>query len=87
MVVTTTKTPSPTSNNQVAERLGCDHTTVSRLRAGKRVPSLKLAVRISEVYELSKDDQADFFAAMAEGPKACGRFLTERVFGSTVVSG
>jgi transcriptional regulator with XRE-family HTH domain len=76
----------PASNTTIAEKIGCDYTTVSRLRSGQRVPSLELALRIVQSYELSEADQVEFWRVLGD-PKSCGEFLTNRVFGPALLPG
>lgn len=35
---------------EIAKRVGCHYTTVSRLRSGARLPSLKLMIRMCEAF-------------------------------------
>lgn len=79
--VTTSTTPPPSSNAEVAERIGCDYTTVSRLRSGKRTPGLRLLRSIIRAYGLDEAQQAALLRAVDAGPEASGRFLVENVFG------
>lgn len=44
-------TPEPQATNvAIAEKLGVDHSTVSRIRSGQRYPSRELMRRISESF-------------------------------------
>ena len=70
----------PNSNNSLAEVIGCDYTTVSRLRSGKRLPSRVLAQKVITAYQLTPEQQAQWFSAMAESEEASGRFLRDHVF-------
>lgn len=65
------------SNQQFADRVGCDFTTASRLRNGQRRPSVALMTRISEEFGLPLDELVD---AHNQGPKAFGKLLTLKVF-------
>ena len=66
------------TNREFAERVGCHHSMASRLRAGKRAPSLEMMSRISKHFRtVSLDELVD---AHLEGPEAVGALLRERVF-------
>ena len=85
--MTTTKSKlKPATHAEVADRLGCAPASVSRMRAGKRLPGREMVQRIIEAYGLGPKRVAELMAALSEGPEATGEFLTNRVFGPTSVS-
>lgn len=51
--------PRDVTNVAVAERLGVDHSTVSRIRSGQRYPSRELMRRISEKFNWKVVHQLD----------------------------
>lgn len=51
--------PRDVTNVAVAEKLGVDHSTVSRIRSGLRYPSRELMRRISEQYNWKVVHQLD----------------------------
>lgn len=87
-MITTRATPPPTyhSNRELAAALGCDFTTVSRLRNGIRIPGIALTARIIEVFELDEVDRGELLGAMCAGPAECGAWLNARCFGTAPVS-
>lgn len=64
------------SNGSFARRVGCDHTTASRLRSGTRMPSPTMLNKICEAYGL---DKSVALTKYAEGRKAFSAWLRERV--------
>lgn len=71
--------PTPReSNTTFAERVGCDHTTASRLRSGHRMPSPDMLNRICDAYEL---DKAVALTKYGEGRDAFSAWLRASIFG------
>lgn len=67
------------TNQEVGERIGLTHSSVSRLRSGARLPSVPTMARIQEVYGWSVQEQveargrgtyADEFEAAIATPQA-----------------
>lgn len=65
------------TNQEFGDKTGCHHSMASRLRAGKRRPSLDLMQRISEEFGIPLQDLID---ARNEGSEAVGQLLRARVF-------
>lgn len=65
------------TNTEVAERLGIDFTYASRLRAGKRMPSAKLLIRIIREFNLPLRATHEAYEA---GPTEFARYLRARVW-------
>lgn len=55
------------SNSQLAKALDCHLTAASRLRSGRRRPSLDMAVRVVEAFELTGAKAYDAIKAMQQG--------------------
>jgi transcriptional regulator with XRE-family HTH domain len=51
-------TPRSMSNPEVGDLLGVHFTFASRIRSGRRTPSLTTMVKIRDVFDWSLDDQA-----------------------------
>ena len=66
------KTPPP-SNYAVAEQLGVDHSMVSRLRSGARLPSYTMVERIRKLYKLSDTETAALVHGLAQGGETAVR--------------
>lgn len=47
------------TNVQAAERLGCNPSTVSRIRSGDRTPGLDMVLKIEDRFRWSAQDQAN----------------------------
>ena len=71
------KTAPPPSNYRIAELLDVDHSTISRLRSGDRVPSLTLIYKISRVYGLGTKRTAELVADVAAGADASAAALSK----------
>lgn len=69
------------SNREFADMVGCDYTTASRIRNGKRKVSLKLFNKIITVFKLDCDEALSAFEKDQFGP-----FLQENVFNVETVS-
>jgi transcriptional regulator with XRE-family HTH domain len=65
------------TNMEVAERLGCDHSMVSRMRSGDRSPSIAMLTTISAEYNVSLQT---LVRARLDGPEAMVACF-ERIFG------
>jgi transcriptional regulator with XRE-family HTH domain len=65
------------TNQEMATRVGIHHSMASRLRAGKRLPSVALMRRISTEYGVPLAELVDAHTA---GPEAMGSLLRRRVF-------
>lgn len=65
------------TNSSFAAQVGCHHTMASRLRNGKRLPSLSMFATICETFDLDTDDA---LSAYKQGPDAFGAFLRATVF-------
>lgn len=51
---------------QIAEKIGCHYTTVSRLRSGKRLPSPELLVRMCSAFDWDLSEAVTVFATSRE---------------------
>lgn len=60
-----------------AEKTGCHATMASRLRTGKRKPSLSLLLRIGDAFKLP---EADLIKAYRGGAESFGAYLRKYVF-------
>jgi transcriptional regulator with XRE-family HTH domain len=67
------------TNAEVAERLGVSHSTVSRMRTGKRVGSPAVLVRIAEKYEIPLEEVMAAAVAARSGKPAKWTMLMKRV--------
>ena len=56
---TSAPTVEPNSNARVGQRLGVNHSTISRIRSGQRYPSRRLMRLIEEEYGWSVNDQIE----------------------------
>lgn len=65
------------TNQEVAERLGCHHSMVSRMRAGKRVCGYEMAERLADEFKIRRQIVID---ARRAGAVAFGKLLRERIF-------
>lgn len=65
------------TNREFGEHVGVDHTTASRLRSGKRLPSCGLFIRIVTTFDLDWDKAAK---AYLRGSDAFGALLRDYVF-------
>lgn len=64
------------SNKEFGRRVGYDHTMVSRLRSGHRLPSVDKMEAISREFGIP---WSDLLEAYRQGAPAFGRLLRERV--------
>lgn len=65
------------THTDVAERVGRDFTTISRLRAGTRGPSLELFVNIITAFNL---DANEVVRAYTKGPAKFAEYLNNVAF-------
>lgn len=68
------------TNSSFAAQVGCHHTMASRLRNGKRLPSLSMFSTIVKTFDLNTDDA---LSAYDQGAAAFGAFLRATVFSRT----
>jgi transcriptional regulator with XRE-family HTH domain len=68
---------TPPTNEEFAEKVGCDFTTVSRWRNGSRLPSPAALGRIVEAFDLSRDEA---FGNYTAGAEQFGQFIRRKVF-------
>lgn len=61
------------SQRQLAQRSGVDHSSISRLIHGNRVPSLRTAMRIAHSVDLSEPDTDGFPPEVARNGRATAR--------------
>lgn len=73
------------SNSELAKALGCHLTAASRLRAGRRRPSLDMAVNVVQTFQLTGAKAYEGIAAMQEGGEAQAAFFDQYVGGWTPV--
>lgn len=66
---TATKLPT---NEEFGRKVGCSHSMASRLRSGKRLPSLQLINRIADAYGI---DPTPLVRAHKRGAESFGRAL------------
>ena len=77
------------TNREVGRRVGCDHTSVSRLRSGGRMPSTGLLARICREFELDEGEALRILAQ--DQDRGDGRatlfsaWLREHVFGEAAL--
>ncbi|MEV0237586.1 helix-turn-helix transcriptional regulator [Nonomuraea sp. NPDC050786] len=65
------------TNFAFAKAMGCDHSTASKIRDGKRLPSLSLFARMVGYYEL---DANEGIRAYLRGRQAFVQWMNDRVF-------
>lgn len=65
------------SNHDFADKVGCNYTMASRLRNGKRSPSLPMLVKICQAYNL---DYGAAMRAYAAGREAMAQWLRTEIF-------
>lgn len=70
------------TNAEVAVKLGVSHSTVSRMRTGKRVGSPEILVRISSSYGIPLDEVMSAAVAARKGKPAQWQSIMRRVVGS-----
>lgn len=56
------------TNREVGDRIGLSHSSVSRIRAGERIPSIDVMQVIAREYGWSLDDQAAARALQVKNP-------------------
>ncbi len=61
------------SQRQLAQRSGVDHSSISRLIHGNRVPSLRTAMRIAHSVDLSEPDTNGILPEVARDGRATAR--------------
>lgn len=61
---------------QIADRIGCHYTTVSRMRGGVRRPSPELLIRMCEVFGW---DKAEALGKYAEGRDAAASWISVKL--------
>ena len=69
-------TGTTTTNQQLADRIGCHYTMASRLLNGQRLPSFALMHRISQEYKISLDT---LIRARLAGPVEFSALLRKRI--------
>lgn len=69
--------PTPLTNQEFADAVGCHHSMASRIRGGKRLPGLPLVESISKAYGIPV---ASLLAARKKGEDAFGEFITKKIF-------
>lgn len=70
------------TNAQVAERLGLNHSTVSRIRKGERIGSLSTLRRIAEQFEIPIEKVLDAAQKAHAGDKRDWIKLVNDAFGT-----
>lgn len=73
------------SNSELARALGCHLTAASRLRSGRRRPSLDMAVKVVRTFNLDGAKAFEGIAAMQAGGDAQAAFFDKYVGGWTPV--
>lgn len=68
------------TNQEFADSIGCTVSMASRLRNGKRSPSVDTMWKIHKAHRISMEDLG---VAAAQGQDMFGKLLRERVFGAT----
>lgn len=71
------------TNDELGRRIGCSHSMASRLRSGKRLPSLQLMHRISDELHV---DESVLIRAHKRGPESFGRTLRKAIKDQEVAS-
>ena len=66
------------TNKQFGQKIGVDFSIASRLRNGKRLPTVKQLWRLSHVFKLPTKALVD---ACAVGPEAFGEYLRTHIKG------
>lgn len=61
------------SQRQLAARSGVDHSSISRLIRGDRVPSLRTAIKLAQTIDPDGRDGADRWLATSISPNAAAR--------------
>lgn len=69
------------TNAEVAERLGVSHSTVSRMRTGKRVGSPEVLMRIHQAYDIPLQDLMSAAVAARKGSAGDWQRLMRQVVG------
>ncbi len=62
------------TNKELGEKIGCSHSMASRLRSGKRLPSLSLLNRIAEAFKV---DPAPLVRAHKRGAESFGKAFSK----------
>lgn len=73
----------PITNDQLGERLGVSHAMASRLRNGKRLPSIRVIDAVHREFGIPVDD---LHGAYLEGSAAFGELLRDAIAGSAAPS-
>lgn len=68
---------TPPTNEEFAERVGCDFTTVSRWRNGNRLPKPEMLGVIAEAFGLPQSEMFEHYTA---GASEFGKYLRRQVF-------
>lgn len=68
------------TNAEVAQKLGVSHSTVSRMRTGKRLGSPQVLVRLSEAYDIPLDEVMAAAVAARNGKTGKWEKMMGRVF-------
>lgn len=71
------------TNAEVAAKLGVSHSTVSRMRTGKRVGSPQVLVRLSQEYNVPLDEVMTAAVSARDGKPAKWTMLMNRVMGTS----
>jgi len=71
-------TETPVSNASFGKAIGVHFTTASRYRNGERVPSIDVARKIVQAYDLDLNEMTE---AMAGGRETFGHYIRMHVFG------
>lgn len=73
-----------TSNADFGRRVGIHYTFASRIRNGKRLPSLDTISAIQTEFNLNDKETSDMIHAAAAGPQAFGDWINEHLFEESV---
>ncbi len=68
------------TNQRFADLVGCNFTTASRLRNGRRLPSHNMYHRICKAFKLDEAQRVRFSDAIAKGPESSGKWITRNLF-------
>jgi len=78
------------TNKEVGRRVGYDHTSISRLRSGSRMPSTRLLAKLCKAFELDEGEALRVLAQDQERDDGKATLFSEwirvRVFGEEPAS-
>lgn len=79
-MATRTAIVQATSNADFGRRVGIHYTFASRIRNGKRLPSLETITLIQSEFKLSDAETGAMIAAAREGAESFGAWVNENLF-------